>query len=1215
MTAGPYADYAQIAPLLSIAWATKVRRPPLSEEVLVRLHRRSTLSLQLSLLIGAILLEVAASFASSTESDSGFVAFMQAVAVPAVIGLLLALIVGNIVVFWLEHPHADRPQWSRDRVPYPGLAAFAERDAAVFFGRDGQVSELVARLHGLQAEAADRFVVVTGASGSGKSSLVHAGVIPRLRARRWTVLPPLTPAGEPLRRLAALTETSDTSQSQVTSGDRDRTVRVRTLFTTEGSFADAVARWRRRTGNRFSRVLIVVDQMEELVTLSGTAERDAFLTRLREALQADRGLWLVATLRIEFLPELLAGQAAGMFESPFALGSFSRAELVAIVQRPAELAGMGFEEGLVGQIVDETGNADALPLLAYLLQELYFAVGSGGTATFEAYRALGGVVGALARQADAVFTEMRGVYGPEPVLSLLLRLVAMDGAEPTRRRLPMSVLDGDEQRIIETFTDARLLTVDASGDSAFVQVTHEALFRRWAPLRQQVATRAEQLRRRTELDRWAAEWIRSGRSPDYLLTGARLALAAQWLEAIESAGQDSPDGRALVQASRSRDLTFLRRVSESIGEYALANVDLHPELSVLLTAAALAECPVTPLARRALMTALAHSRTEHVLTGHTDAVRAVAWATDGSLVATASRDGTARLWDPDTATTLVTLCGHAGMLDGLALSPDARLVATASRDRTVRIWDTRDGAPIAVLSCGDFARQVAFSPDGSRLVATSRDRLVRIWETDTWRAWPPLRGHEGDVWGVDWSSDSTRLATASHDRTVIIWDVATSKPVDRLGPFAEFVEAVRWSPDGDLLAIGGGDGLTHLYQPDGAAMSYPTGQGPVWSLAWAPDGHTVFLALGDQQSTVRIENLTAHSAIELHGHTQPVWSVALSPGATRLITGSADTTARIWTLHARGAETKMLAGHRQPIICLSVAEGGTIATGSADRTVRRWPLQAPPVTSPMEAPVVALAWAPDGLRLAVVLSDKTLRIIGSDEPTTIELSVEAECLAWSPDGAQLATGCKDDTIRILDARTGTETLMLSGHTDWVGALAWSPSGRHIASGSDDRTIRLWHLDHPTNPEVLTGHHNYVDGLTWAPDERSVASCSADWTIRVWNTSTGEPIRQLSGHERRVRAVAWSPDGRRLASGSDDHTVRVWDPYSDAASEVIGVHTGPITCTAWLPDSKHVVTGSTDSTARIWCTDVDIDGLIAAARTRVFRTLSDDERRTHQLPSG
>jgi len=418
--------------------------------------RRSSVALQLSLLVAAVLLEVTANFAANAGSSSELVRWMQRIAGPALVILLVALILGNAVVFWLENPRSSRPVWSRDRSPYPGLAAFAEQDAAVFFGREPQIADLVHRLHALNAEAAARFVCVAGASGCGKSSLVHAGVVPRLRGHRWHILPAITPAGEPLGRLASMA-------SNLLGGDR--AVMLRELQSHPGSLARVLGGWRSVTGNRYGRVLLVVDQLEELATLSGRAERMLFLDRVAEALAADRRLWVLATLRIEFLPDLLDTPHADLFRAPAALGAMRRAELAAVVEQPARLAGMRFEPGLVAEIVEDTGTADALPLLAYLLQELYLAAGPGLLATRQTYQALGGVAGALARQADAVFAELRTRDEPEVILSTLLRLVAMEGGEPTRRRVPLGELSTEERRIVQVFTDARLLTpISAPGD-------------------------------------------------------------------------------------------------------------------------------------------------------------------------------------------------------------------------------------------------------------------------------------------------------------------------------------------------------------------------------------------------------------------------------------------------------------------------------------------------------------------------------------------------------------------------------------------------------------------------------------------------------------------------------------------------------------------------------------------------------------------------------
>ncbi|MEU3458057.1 AAA family ATPase [Micromonospora sp. NPDC006766] len=1163
--------------------------------------RRPPITLQLSLLFIAVLLEIAVNFFANDDA-APLAAGIRQIAGPALIVLLVVLIVGNGLVLWWEAPRSPRPIWQADRSPYPGLSAFTEQDASVFFGREEQAIELVRRLHELGLDGPDRFVCVTGASGSGKSSLVHAGVVPRLRRGRWHVLPAVAPAGEPLGGLADLA---------VALGAADRTAALREVRSRPDSLARNLAAWRARTGHRHKRVLLVLDQLEELVTLSSTAEQAMFLERVAAALDADRRLWVVATLRVEFLADLLAGPRPELFASPVALGVMRPEDLVAVVEQPAQLAGMRFEDGLVDQIVADTATPDALPLLAYLLQELYLAAGPGRVATREAYQALGGVSGALGRQADVVMAEVRRDSSTDDVLATLLRLVAMEGVEPTRRRVPLRELSDNQRRVITVFTDARLLTTDVLDGEPYVQVAHEALFRRWAPLRQQAEARAEQLRRRTELERWAADWEHAGRNADYLLTGERLALAGQWLEAMESAGQDSPAARALVNASRSRDTAFLHRVSETIGQFALGNVDRYPELAVLLTSAALLECPPTPVARRALMAALAFSHTEAVLAGHTDAVRGVAWSPDGTHLVTGSRDGTARIWHADTGTVVRVLRGHTGMVEAVDWSPDGTRLATASRDGTVRVWDATTADMVQVLPCGDVARGVTWSPDGSHLAGSSRDRTVRVWNTNTWQLANQLVGHEGDVWGLRFSPDSRRLASASHDRSVIVWNLETSQPEQRLTGHGDFVEALAWSPDGGRLATGSGDHTVRVWDvTTGDTRHVIGGQGsPVWSIAWSPNGRTLVFASGD--GSIRVWDIRRlREVTELRGHTQVAWAVALSPDGRRVVSGSGDGTARVWTIQPSGAEHRLLAGHEGPVTALALDRTARIVTGGADGTVRLWQPDGTAAVTTWPEPVVALACSPVADVLAVALRDGSVHLVGADGD--VPLDCEAESLAWSPDGSRLAAGCKDNTVRVWDIRTRSSAGVLRGHADWVGALAWSPSGRYLASGSDDRTVRVWDIEHPADSTVHSGHQNYVDGLSWAPDERQLASCSADWTVRVWDLTGTDRPRVLTGHDKRVRAVAWAPDGQRLVSCSDDRTLRVWG-VDDDQGEVIGVHRDGVTSLAWLPDGRQVVTGSADGTARVWADHVDLDELTTVARTRVFRGLTDDERRAHLLP--
>ncbi|NYH55756.1 energy-coupling factor transporter ATP-binding protein EcfA2 [Nocardiopsis arvandica] len=685
---------------------------------------------------------------------------MEQAAVPALVLILVVLLVGHFVAYRLENPAPPEFTWEPGRSPYPGLASLQEDEAAVFFGRATQTAEAMRRLNGVGTDPHERFLAVIGASGSGKSSLVQAGILPRLRAQRWNVLPVMVPGADPV---GALARALATDQAQADAYAR----RIRR---DSGELLTLLRAVRRESGGA-RRTVLVVDQLEELVTLSGEHDRTLFLNALRDALHGDRHLRVVATLRVEFLGDLLNSQAADLFTNPLALGALSRQDLTEIIERPAQAAGFRFEGGLVGHVVADTGSGDALPLLAYLLQELHIRTGGRGTATEADYRALGGVEGALTRHADQVTAELRAEADLDDILRVLLRFVTVTSGDATRRRVRLAELDERDRRIVDAFVDARLLVSDVHDGGPVAQVAHEALFGQWAPLHQQVEAHTERLRQRAELERWAGDWESSGHDPDYLLTGTRLTTAERWLEALRDNGQDTPALAAFVDASRRRDHRFLRRVSLSIAEYVLAGGEEHPELAVLLTLAALEECEPVPVVRGALLSALAHSHCSAILTGHTDTVRNLAWSPDGTRIATASRDGTARLWDTRGGL-LRELRSHMGMVEMAAWSPDSRRLATASRDHTVRVWDAGTGETLLRFTdATDVVRGVAWSPDGRYVAAASRDRVVRIWEADTGRLSAQLTGHTDNVLGIRWSPDGARLATGSEDATARVWEL------------------------------------------------------------------------------------------------------------------------------------------------------------------------------------------------------------------------------------------------------------------------------------------------------------------------------------------------------------------------------------------------------------------------------------------------------------
>ncbi|MPY62804.1 nSTAND1 domain-containing NTPase [Streptomyces spongiae] len=1100
------------------------------------------------------------------------------------------------------HPALDPEDESGTPPPYAGLRSFREQDTEWFFGRERLVEELAERLE------RQRFVVVIGASGSGKSSLLRAGLVPRLRAAATTVVV-LTPGPRPLEecavRLGALAGVAPGGLYEELRRDPANLGRlVRQVAVRSGAVDD--------------EAVLVVDQFEEIFTLCpDDVERDRFVEALVTAASDEGGRCRVALgVRADFYAHCTHSSplVEAMRDAQVPVGPMSLDELRRAVVRPAQQAGLTVEGALLASLTAQAhGQAGVLPLLSHALLQTWRRR-RGNALTLGAFEAAGGLEGGLARTAEEFYQRL----DPEQrklARRVFVRLTALgEGTEDTRRPARLEELEGlagsaggGTDAVLDRAAGARLLTLDHER----VELAHEALIRCWPRLHGWLTEDREAIRTLRQLTGAAETWEALGGDPGALYRGTRLDMAValdraslsvkerEFLDAslaARAAERAAARQRArlrrgavalltvllvlasttavfAVRAQRAADRQRDAASSQRAAEKAAALRATSPALAAQLSLAAYRLSP-TPEARSSLLSTFATPYATQ-LPGRASAVTAVAFSADGRVLTTGDSDRTVRLWratDPHRPRELSALPRLSGPVRTVVVSPDSRLLAAGDEAGTVGVWDIDDPRrprlAARLPAGGGPAVGLGFGP-GGRVLAEATRGEIRVWLLSDPRRPRALatRRVPAPVTAVAFRRDGRVLATGHTDRTVRLWEVSAS-----------------------------GDRLREL-----SAAAGHTGE--VKALAFARDGRT--LASGGTDFTVRLWDVTgpgrARETERLTGHTDAVNAVGFSPDGRTLASAAVDGTVRRWEVSGPGpaGAPAVLTGHTGSVGSLAFSpDGRTLATGSEDQTARLWDLPGPAMTGHSSS-VYSVAFSPDGRLLATGSYDRSVRLwslTDTRRPRRLDLlpghTGPVNSVVFRPDGRALASGSADGMLRLWSVAPASRARLLRtvpGRVGHVNSVAFSPDGRTLATGGEGGRVRLWDATDVRSPRPLAAMPGSaaVDSVAFSPDGRTLAVAARNSTAVLWDVAgRRRPARLavLARHTGAVKSVAFSPDGRTLATGSEDRTLRLWDltdlrrPVSRAR---LAGYTDGVMSVAFAPGGRTLAAASSDHTVRLY----------------------------------
>jgi WD40 repeat protein len=1090
--------------------------------------------------------------------------------------------------------------------PYKGLRAFRETDAESFFGREKLIAHLINRLAELNEYK--RFLAVVGPSGSGKSSVVKAGLIPALRrgrlagSDRWFIIE-MTPSTHPLDelevallRIAAQPGLNLREQLARDANGLNRAVKL-------------------VLPDEHSELLLVIDQFEEIFTLADNeAEVGHLLASLHQAvIDPDSRLRLVITLRADFYdrPLLYPNFSQLMQERTEVVIPLTIEELEQSIVSPAKQSGVSFQPSLVTKIIsDVSGQLGILPLLQYGLTEL-FEQRQDDLLTLESYQAIGGTLGALAKSAEELYEQLNAEQ-QAMARQVFLRLVSLgEGSEDTRRRAGLGELLslGAEKKlvneVIESFARARLLTFDRdpATRNPTLEVAHEAILREWARLRVWLDESREDLRLQRALSLLAHDWLKARKDKSYLLRGLRLAQFKEW--STKSKLILTKDEQEFLSASLRAHQAARNGLKALVAFFVLAGVGALILAAFAFDQRAKAERSSTE-ARSLALTANAQLALED-----NQYDLALALALEANNMDNPLQEVQQTLLDiafgPGHIPSMINL---GSPVIALVVSPDGRYWLTGtgripfdaqpSEVNNLRLWDSQTGQEIRQFgSASTFADAVSgvdFSPDGTTIVSASLDGTLRLWDVETGQEIRLLVDNNTGFWDAEFSPDGTTILTGSIDHIARLWDVGTGELIHSFdaGNSGEAStdrwQLVAFSPDGQTAISSETNsqaltGSVHLWDVEtGEEIREFTAYVHILSLAYSPNGRMI--ASGDAFGGIIVwDSETGEHLFETQKEGS-ITGLVFSADGTRIAASSTGRSVSIWDI-ATAQELHNFSGLSSASLTIAmITDDRELLVGSYDGLLQHWIIDPVGQIQAYSAGEISVGLLTADENTIVAGSPSgNIRIWGMDTGTILYQEglndVSLRGSAMSPDRRLFLLGGSNGWLSLWDFEKREFIRRFEGHQGLVWAMAFSPDGRFIVSGADDKTIRLW--DAATGEElwqVEVPEAVQFSDAAFSIDGQTVFVCIEAGQVIALDVETGQEVHRYGNPEAIFVFLSLSPDGQKLLTSEADGGLVLWNIQTGEEILTLQGHRR-VANSVFSADGRFVISGSQDRTLRIW----------------------------------